>query len=117
MGKDGTKPTDTFPPLFMATFMSEVNKEIAERVESRLETREKRKNKLIALFGNQCGECEKAYKPYMYDFHHVNPEIKEFKLSGDNLLRKWKTVLQEAHKCKMVCPNCHRYLHYKMERP
>jgi hypothetical protein len=84
------------------------------KLTKRQEEKARRKQKLYELFNSECGVCRLPYKPYMFDFHHVVPKLKKFKLSGDNLLRKWKTVLLEAHKCKMVCPNCHRYLHYKM---
>lgn len=101
------------PPLFMAGFMKEIDVQFKNKQEKAKEARIKRKNKLVKLFKEECGICHMAFKPYMYDFHHINPKTKVFKLSGANLLRKWSTVLREAHKCKMVCPNCHRYLHYK----
>ena len=41
----------------------------------------------------------------IYDFHHTDPSIKEFKLSGKPFNKK------ELDKCIMVCANCHRKIH------
>lgn len=46
----------------------------------------------------------------LYDFHHINPEEKEFGLNS--ITCKIETTLDEAQKCIMVCPICHRKIHY-----
>lgn len=73
-----------------------------------------RRTVLIGLKDNECFGCHNTYPHYMYDFHHVDPSTKKFKLSGNGLNRKWDLVLEEIEKCVMLCPNCHRIAHYKL---
>lgn len=53
-----------------------------------------------------CGESE----PVAIDFHHINPNEKEFTIGqhrGKN--REW--LSQEIAKCVCLCANCHRKVH------
>ena len=47
------------------------------------------------------------------DFHHINADDKEIGLSSA-ALNGWskKRILKEVSKCKVLCSNCHRILHY-----
>lgn len=47
-------------------------------------------------------------------FHHVNPELKSFKVAGS--LRAWDKVLAEIDKCVVLCGNCHMRVHRMMDR-
>ena len=47
------------------------------------------------------------------EFHHLNPNIKEFKLGSGNTI-SWKEYKQEALKCILVCSNCHKEIHSKI---
>lgn len=47
------------------------------------------------------------------DFHHENPEEKEFNLSDRNLILDWQEIKKELDKCRLVCANCHREIHAK----
>ena len=55
-----------------------------------------------------CGENEAV----CLDFHHANPEEKEFNL-GDRAASGWSfaRLKEEAAKCVVVCSNCHRKIH------
>lgn len=33
---------------------------------------------MVSSFGSECGKCKGKFKPEVYDFHHLNPEEKEF---------------------------------------
>lgn len=46
------------------------------------------------------------------EFHHENPEEKEFKLGSGNTM-SWKEYKTEAQKCILVCSNCHKEIHSK----
>lgn len=48
------------------------------------------------------------------EFHHKNPKDKKFELSSaaHQGFSKEK-ILKEMKKCKILCSNCHRKLHYK----
>ena len=56
----------------------------------------------------KCGESD----PIALDFHHRNPEEKEFNI-GQALTRRVSLVklLEEVAKCDVMCANCHRKLH------
>jgi 5-methylcytosine-specific restriction endonuclease McrA len=75
--------------------------------------RRRRRIKQLAVEykGNKCFFC--GYSNYIgaLDFHHINPNEKNFGLSVRGLTRSWKKVKQELDKCILVCANCHRELH------
>jgi len=72
--------------------------------------RKKIKLQAIAFMGGKCfcgyNKCEKAF-----DFHHLNPEDKDFNLSKDGHTRSWSLIKDEIKKCILVCSNCHREIH------
>jgi hypothetical protein len=74
-----------------------------ERYNSLLEVYSKWKKTLKCVC---CGESDHN----CLDFHHVNPEEKEIKISTA-LGRGAKTVVKELKKCIVVCANCHRKVH------
>ena len=53
-----------------------------------------------------CKKCNDI-RPYVIDFHHLNPEEKTFTVGATN---RWtKTQLEkELKKCCRLCANCHR---------
>ena len=71
-----------------------------------------RKKRLVEHLGGKCVQCEYDKCPAALDFHHINPEEKEFRLSGSKMRRKFETLVKEAEKCMLLCANCHRELHY-----
>lgn len=62
-----------------------------------------------------CENC--GYKKSMVaiDYHHKNPDKKEFNISNvryRSFTRENKcTLLAELEKCEVLCSNCHRELH------
>tara|TARA_Y100000310_G_scaffold56232_1_gene51557 strand:+ start:9789 stop:10259 length:471 start_codon:yes stop_codon:yes gene_type:complete len=75
--------------------------------------RKERKEKLIELKG---GKCKCGYNKCIasLEFHHRDPEEKEFNLNAGGLLKPWNRVLKEADKCDLLCANCHAELHYNI---
>ena len=73
------------------------------------------KTKLLNLYGdNKCQICgyNKCYQAL--EFHHLNPEEKEFNIA--QMLRQSSTLNEdimkkELEKCILVCSNCHREIH------
>lgn len=65
----------------------------------------------VAYKGGKCQVC--GYNKYIgaLEFHHVDPNTKEFGLGLDGLTRSWKRVKNEIDKCVLVCSNCHREIH------
>ena len=45
-------------------------------------------------------------------FHHRDPEKKEFKIAKKNST-SIENIIKEIEKCDLLCPNCHRELHWR----
>lgn len=74
---------------------------------------------LVKEFGSCCWNCKQVFPPEVFDFHHLDPKQKDFRVSqGDNSLENMR---QEALKCALLCANCHRIVHrskqLKLEKP
>ena len=67
----------------------------------------------IKLLGGKCSICGYNKCVDALEFHHTNPEIKEFKLGSGNTM-SWKEYKNEALKCILVCSNCHKEIHNKL---
>jgi hypothetical protein len=71
-----------------------------------------RKLELIKLKGMKCEECGYNKNSAALEFHHTDPASKDFQLDLRSLSnRKWRLVLAEAEKCRLLCSNCHAELH------
>lgn len=72
----------------------------------------RRKNNLIKVFNSKCCICGFDKFQEALEFHHVNPDEKEFGISASNATTKsLYNQLEEAKKCILVCSNCHRGIH------
>ena len=69
------------------------------------------KIKAVEYMGGKCADCGVVYPPYVYDFHHVNPEEKAACVAT-LLSGKWDILQSELDKCVLICSNCHRERHY-----
>lgn len=56
----------------------------------------------------KCGES----RPWVIDFHHVDPKTKSFQVSTVAREKSKATVLEEIKKCVCLCKNCHAEFHY-----
>lgn len=85
--------------------MAHLNKMTKQRLKRREQT-----DFLIKYKGGECQVCGYSKSKQALEFHHVNPEEKEFKISGNtngNLSR----LIKEVDKCVLLCANCHREVH------
>jgi len=73
------------------------------------------KQKAIEYKGGKCEDCGGVFHRRAYDFHHLNPEEKEGKLTQMFRSRKWEYILPELDKCVLLCANCHRIRHSEDE--
>ncbi len=67
----------------------------------------------IKLLGGKCSVCGYDRCLDALEFHHENPQEKEFKLGSGNTM-SWKEYKSEALKCKLVCSNCHKEIHSEL---
>ncbi len=61
-----------------------------------------------------CQDCGYNEHFSALDFHHINPDDKDFSVtSGEGLSTSIKRLKVEIEKCIILCANCHRIRHYK----
>jgi hypothetical protein len=73
--------------------------------------RKQLKKDLVEYKGGKCEICGYDKCVAAMDFHHKNPEEKDFGLSQDGHTKSWESLKNEADKCLLLCANCHRELH------
>ena len=72
----------------------------------------KRKLELVSIKGGCCSRCGYKRNYAALEFHHVNPQGKEFALDLRSLSnRRWHVILKESSKCVLLCSNCHTEAH------
>lgn len=60
----------------------------------------------------RCEKC-KEDRWWVLDFHHTNPSEKEGGIARFLKSKGRVKILEEIKKCKILCSNCHRDLHYR----
>ena len=80
---------------------------IKERDSKNVIRRRENKIKAVEYLGGHCADCKNEFPPYVYEFHHLDPTIKEFNVSLI-MGRKWEGILPELKKCVLLCANCHK---------
>ena len=65
--------------------------------------------------GGCCEIC--GYSKYVgaLEFHHIDPSLKDFSISGSGYTRSFEKMKPELDKCRMLCANCHREIHAKIK--
>lgn len=73
------------------------------------------RQKAVEYKGGKCSRC--AYDKCLeaLEFHHLNPNEKDFSISEKGHSRSWGRVKVELDKCIMLCANCHREVHTEMQ--
>lgn len=75
--------------------------------------REKLKLKMQELKkGLKCEFCGEDH-PACLDFHHRDPNEKEFSIANGMMRKSFEKIKQEIAKCSVLCSNCHRKLHWE----
>lgn len=71
------------------------------------------KLKAIEYLGGKCYVCGYDKCPAALEFHHRNPEQKDFEISKTNLTAWNSQITDELDKCVLLCANCHRETHWE----
>lgn len=71
----------------------------------------KRKEMVRLAKDKPCQCCGVKYDPVVMDLHHLNPEIKDDKISQLMKSSSYSKLQEEIDKCAVLCANCHRSLH------
>lgn len=76
-----------------------------------LKRRRKIKQMAVEYKGGCCEKC--GYNKYIgaLEFHHLDPNEKDFGIGKSGHCVAWEKVKKELDKCILVCSNCHREIH------
>lgn len=69
------------------------------------------KEMAVEYKGGHCEICKYKKCLSALEFHHLEPEHKDFSISKYGHCRSWERVKKEVDKCILVCSNCHREIH------
>lgn len=67
------------------------------------------KEALIQYKGGKCQICGYNKCNSALEFHHIEPQQKDFSISGGT--KSFENLKPEVDKCILVCANCHREIH------
>jgi len=97
-------------------FVKKWQEKNAEQVREYHRLNKQEQNKKIRQYINEykstcsCKKCGDN-RPYVLDFHHVDPSEKEFDLGNASKYSMTK-LKAEIEKCITLCRNCHSEFHY-----
>ncbi len=74
--------------------------------------RENLKKKAVIYKGGKCERCGYDKCIAALDFHHLDPNKKDFGIAANGYTRSWEKMKDELDKCVMICANCHREKHF-----
>ena len=77
--------------------------------------RQKLKEKAIEYKGGCCQKCGYDRCNSALEFHHLDPNEKDFGIGSYSVL-SWEKIKPELDKCIMVCANCHREIHEELNK-
>lgn len=76
--------------------------------------RQDKKVKLVNYKGGKCERCGYDKCVQALQFHHLNPDEKDFAISGKSY--SFERLKKEVDKCIMVCANCHIEIHEELKK-
>ena len=70
------------------------------------------RQKFLDSLKTPCAKCGES-RPWVIQFHHVNPDAKIFGVADGTKVHKSKEdVIAECSKCVCLCANCHKEFHH-----
>lgn len=95
--------------IYNETNLPTTPEELANARASRWQNKNK-KYVAVNAHGGKCAVCGYNKNVAALDFHHVNPNDKEYQRTiNGNMI---SMGLKEANKCVLLCANCHREHHH-----
>ena len=87
-------------------------KENRAKITEQQRVRREQGNKLLLQLKTPCVKCGET-RPWVIQFHHIDPAQKLFLVTLDSVMTKeWDVVSAEVAKCACLCANCHTEFHY-----
>lgn len=81
-----------------------------------IQTKERQRNlkiQAVSYKGGCCSDCGGVFPMACYDFHHEDPNEKDFAISKVKSPKWSEVIVNELDKCTLLCANCHRIRHSK----
>ena len=82
-------------------------------VKSVVDWRKRTKIRLVDCKGGKCVKCGYNKSVKALEFHHLNPNEKDFTISGKSW--SFERLKNEVDKCILVCSNCHIEIHEEIQ--
>jgi hypothetical protein len=79
-------------------------------------TRRRLKLRAIEYKGGKYQNCNYNKCVAALEFHHVDPTEKDFGLAQSGITKSWEKMKIELDKCILVCANCHREIHFELDK-
>lgn len=79
------------------------------------ERRRKLKQLSLEYLGEACNDCGYCSNPAALEFHHADPSQKEFGISTSGGTKSFERIKLELDKCLLLCANCHRDEHTRLD--
>lgn len=73
--------------------------------------RHKVKERLVEYAGGKCCKCGYDRCMSALEFHHLDPNEKDFGIGERGKTLSFEKMKKEVDKCILVCANCHREIH------
>jgi hypothetical protein len=89
-----------------------VRKPTVTKSQTVIEWRKRTKIKLVEYKGGKCECCGYNKSTNVLQFHHKNPEEKDFTIGGKSY--SFEKLKIEVDKCILVCANCHIEIHEEL---
>jgi len=84
-----------------------------QKTKSIRELRQKKFNEFKLSLG--CSHCGYKRCPGCLDFHHIDPEFKEMRITASMWSSQGDKIKEEIKKCVLLCKNCHYEKHFSYE--
>jgi len=90
-----------------------------EQVQEQRNRRTQRTREFISKSkrNKKCVLCGYDEHLEILEFHHIDTKHKKFNIREmARRNRNYKEIQKEIDKCTLLCPNCHRWYHFKEKR-
>jgi 5-methylcytosine-specific restriction endonuclease McrA len=77
--------------------------------------RKKVREMALEFLGGCCARCGYDRCIDALEVHHLESSEKDFGISAKGYTRSWKRIRAELEKCELLCANCHRETHAKLQ--
>lgn len=90
----------------------QARKECVERNKAKWHKADRERRRLFnERWKHPCEKCGEK-RLYLIQFHHIDPNTKEFCIGANSTSKSEEVLVNEIKKCACLCSNCHDEFHY-----